>query len=153
MEITTVGAVGGHVCPPAAALEQCSGALQGLGSSAGKVQGRARVVLDPLTAGEFDDDTILVARETDPGWMFLMLSSRGIVVERGSMLSHTAITGRKFGIPTIVSVSGATARIPDGAWIEIDGASGVVSILEMPDEAADEAADAAQGPSIGAGVA
>jgi pyruvate,water dikinase len=55
-----------------------------------------------------------------------MLAAKGIVVERGSMLSHTAITGRKFGIPTVVSVPGATTRIRDGELIEIDGASGVV---------------------------
>jgi pyruvate,water dikinase len=63
-----------------------------------------------------------------------MLASKGMVVERGSMLSHTAITGRKFGIPTIVALPGATTRIPDGASIEIDGATGVVTLL---DEAAE----------------
>ena len=46
------------------------------------------------------------------------------------MLSHTAITGRKLGIPTVVGVPEATSRIPDGAWIEIDGASGTVGLLE-----------------------
>jgi len=61
-----------------------------------------------------------------------MLASKGMVVERGSMLSHTAITGRKFGIPTIVALPDATQRIPDGALIEIDGSSGVVTILEGP---------------------
>ena len=66
----------------------------------------------------------------DPGWLFLMLASKGMVVERGSMLSHTAITGRKFGIPTIVALPNATRAIPDGALIEIDGCSGVVTILE-----------------------
>ena len=75
---------------------------------------------------------ILIARETDPGWLFLMLASKGMVVERGSMLSHTAITGRKFGIPTIVALPGATTRIPDGATIEIDGSTGIVTVLEAP---------------------
>jgi phosphohistidine swiveling domain-containing protein len=75
---------------------------------------------------------ILVARETDPGWLFLMLSAKGIVVERGTMLSHTAITGRQFAIPTIVSLHGATSFIPDGAEIEMDGHSGVVTLLEAP---------------------
>jgi rifampicin phosphotransferase len=124
------------------AAAQEDGALRGLGSSAGKVRGTARVVLDPNAASSLEGDMILIARETDPGWLFLMLASKGMVVERGSMLSHTAITGRKFGIPTIVALPNATTRIPDGATIEIDGSTGVVTILEQP--AAHDTAEAAQ---------
>ncbi|MEI7895281.1 MAG: PEP-utilizing enzyme, partial [Myxococcales bacterium] len=129
MELTTLGPVRANQLASRPRPEESSGELRGLGSSTGKVRGRARVVLDPNCAEELGKDTILIARETDPGWLFLMLASKGIVVERGSMLSHTAITGRKFGIPTIVSLAGATTRIPDGAWIEMDGASGVVTVL------------------------
>ena len=103
--------------------------LSGLGSSMGVARGKARVVRDPHSVDELPPDTILVARETDPGWLFLMLASKGIVVERGSMLSHTAITGRKFGIPTVVGVDDACSRIPDGAAMEIDGGSGAVQLL------------------------
>jgi pyruvate,water dikinase len=104
--------------------------LRGLGSSAGKVIGVARVITDPNQPVEIGDTGILIARETDPGWLFLMLSAKAIVVERGSMLSHTAITGRKFGIPTVVAVPGATTRIPNGARIEVDGSAGIVTILD-----------------------
>jgi len=106
-----------------------SNELIGLGSSMGLASGIARVVLDPNEVDEVPRDTILVAKETDPGWLFLMLASTGIVVERGSMLSHTAITGRKFGIPTVVGVDDACTRIPNGAPLEIDGGSGVVRFL------------------------
>jgi phosphohistidine swiveling domain-containing protein len=131
-QITTLGGVRSNAldAPQTTVVE--SGALRGLGSSAGKVRGTARVVLDPNTVGPIDADMILIARETDPGWLFLMLASKGMVVERGSMLSHTAITGRKFGIPTIVALPGATSRIPDGAAIEIDGSTGLVTILSAP---------------------
>jgi pyruvate,water dikinase len=103
--------------------------LRGLGSSSGTVRARACVVRDPVASPPPAAGMILVARETDPGWLFLMLASKGIVVERGTMLSHTAITGRKLGIPTVVAVPDAMRRIPDGALIEIDGATGVVRIL------------------------
>lgn len=103
--------------------------LSGLGSSMGVARGRARVVVDPHQVGELAPDSILVARETDPGWLFLMLAASGIVVERGSMLSHTAITGRKFGIPTVVGVDDACSRIADGALLEIDGGSGAIELL------------------------
>ncbi|MEY9854838.1 phosphohistidine swiveling domain-containing protein [Catenulispora sp. GAS73] len=103
--------------------------LRGLASSAGVVRARARVVLDPDVPADTCRDAILIARETDPGWLFLMTAARGLVVERGTLLSHTAVTGRLLGVPTVVAVEGATARIPDGALIELDGAAGTVRIL------------------------
>jgi phosphohistidine swiveling domain-containing protein len=104
--------------------------LTGLASSAGTVRGRAMVVLDPTVTADDINDRILIARETDPGWLFLMMSSKALVVERGTLLSHTAVTGRLLGIPTVVSVPNATTLIPDGALIEVDGAAGTVRILD-----------------------
>ncbi|MEW2544897.1 PEP/pyruvate-binding domain-containing protein [Streptomyces sp. NPDC047002] len=129
MDFVTMGPVRDALPDPVSGTADES-TLYGLGSSSGVVQGTARVVVDPHDLEETTDDMILIARETDPGWLFLMLSARGIVVERGTLLSHTAITGRKFGIPTIVALQHATTRIPDGARIEIDGATGSVKILE-----------------------
>lgn len=103
--------------------------LSGLGSCPGVVRGKARVVLDPRIAVEDCRDTILVARETDPGWLFLMLVAKGLVVERGTLLSHTAITGRLLGVPTVVAVDGATSLIQDGSLIEVDGRTGEVRII------------------------
>jgi pyruvate,water dikinase len=107
-----------------------SGVLVGLASSAGTVRGRAVVVLDPSITADETRDCILVARETDPGWLFLMMSAKALVVERGTLLSHTAITGRLLGIPTIVAVPHATRRIPNGSLVEVDGGAGTVRILD-----------------------
>lgn len=128
MDITTNGAL--FLTPFATNDELQSGDLRGLGSCPGVVKGRARVVIDPNEVDKMGDNDILIAKETDPGWLFLMLASKGMVVERGSMLSHTAITGRKFGIPTIVSVPGVTRRIKNGDIIEIDGGRGTITVLE-----------------------
>ncbi|MFC7614445.1 PEP-utilizing enzyme [Actinokineospora soli] len=103
--------------------------LRGLPSSKGVVRYPARVVLDPSIAPESCRDRIIVAKETDPGWLFLMTAARGMVVERGTLLSHTAITGRLLGIPTVVAVPGATSLIEDGMMIEVDGAAGTVRLL------------------------
>ncbi|HEY8978732.1 MAG TPA: PEP/pyruvate-binding domain-containing protein [Streptomyces sp.] len=129
MDFVTMGPVRDALPDPNRAAAD-SGTLYGLGSSGGVVRGTARVVVDPHGFEQTGDDMILIARETDPGWLFLMLSARGIVVERGTLLSHTAISGRKFGIPTIVALPHATTRIPDGARVEMDGAAGTVTILE-----------------------
>jgi phosphohistidine swiveling domain-containing protein len=99
--------------------------LQGTGCSSGIVQGDAWIVTDPH-ADDRPGDYVLVTESTDPGWVFLMIRARGVVVERGSLLSHTAIIGRELGIPTVVGVRGATRRIADGQRIWLDGSTGEV---------------------------
>lgn len=102
--------------------------IQGLGCSVGKVRAKARIIHDPYNAAGIQGE-ILVTKMTDPGWVFLMLSSGGIVVEKGSLLSHTAIIGRELGIPTVVGATGATQLIKEGQLIEIDGQKGEVTLL------------------------
>jgi len=55
-----------------------------------------------------------------------------VVVDVGAPLSHAIIVSRELGIPCVVSVNEATQRIPDGALVEVDGDTGVVTILELP---------------------
>ncbi|MBI4576945.1 MAG: hypothetical protein HY722_11845 [Planctomycetes bacterium] len=105
------------------------GVLRGIGCSRGVVRARSRVILDP-TRGEVVRGEILVAPMTDPGWVFLMVAASGLVVERGSPLSHTAIIGRELGIPTVVAVQDATRRIGDGRMVELDGERGLVRLLD-----------------------
>jgi phosphohistidine swiveling domain-containing protein len=100
--------------------------LIGTPCSSGRVEGEAMVVLDPTTVNG-NAGKILVARSTDPGWVFLMIVSKGIIVEKGSVLSHTAIIGRELGIPTVVGVKHATSVIPNKAHIDLDGERGVIT--------------------------
>jgi pyruvate,water dikinase len=92
------------------------------------VRGRARVVRSPEHHLNIKGE-ILVAPMTDPGWVFLMVPAGGLIVERGSILSHTAIIGRELGIPTVVGVQNATSLIADGQMVEIDGAAGTIRLL------------------------
>jgi len=50
----------------------------------------------------------------------------------GAQISHAVIVSRELGIPCVVSVNEATALIPDGAILEIDGTLGEVTVLELP---------------------
>ncbi|MEO5959563.1 MAG: PEP-utilizing enzyme, partial [Opitutaceae bacterium] len=99
--------------------------LRGTGCCPGVVRGRARVVLDPHDA-KIEPGEILVAPRTDPGWIMLFPSAAGLLVEHGSLLSHSAIVAREMGIPAIVAVAGVTAWVQTGEWLEIDGSTGVV---------------------------
>lgn len=100
----------------------------GLGCCPGIVRGTARVVRDPknarLTAG-----CILVADHTDPGWIMLFPSASGLLVERGSLLSHSAIVSRELGIPAVISIPGLLEWIQDGDVVELDGSAGIVRRL------------------------
>ncbi len=97
----------------------------GTGCSAGQVTAPARVIRDPRTEALSSGD-ILVARHTDPGWIAVFSNASAIVVERGSLLSHSAIVARELGIPCVVGLKGATQWIEDGEMLSVDGASGAV---------------------------
>jgi pyruvate,water dikinase len=100
----------------------------GLGCSPGVVRGRVRVVRDPASAKPLEDE-ILIAERTDPGWIVLFTQAKGIIVEYGSLLSHTAIVSRELGIPAIVSASGVMNWLSDGDLIEFDGKTGNIKKL------------------------
>ncbi len=106
--------------------------LSGLPGCVGVARGRARVVLDPADPRGLEPGEILVAPLTDPSWTPLFVAADGVVVDVGAVMSHAVIVSRELGIPCAVSVTDATRRIPDGATIEVDGASGTVTVVELP---------------------
>lgn len=110
--------------PPKATLDNATH-RQGIGCCAGVVQAPVRVITDPrqasLQAGE-----IMVARFTDPGWITHFANAAGILVERGSLLSHSAIVARELGIPAIVAIDGLLEWLTTGDVVEMNGATGMV---------------------------
>lgn len=106
-----------------------SASLTGVGACPGRVTGKARVVLDARGA-RIEPGEILVARQTDPGWVVLFPAAAGLLVERGSLLSHSAIVSRELRLPCIVSLPGITRTLKTGDLVEMDGAAGTVRILE-----------------------
>ena len=103
--------------------------LHGLGCSPGIAEGPVRIITSPtdeLTlAGH-----ILVAPRTDPGWAPLFPSAAAIVVERGSLLSHSAVLARELGLPAVVSIPGVVGLLRDGERVRVDGTRGTVERLE-----------------------
>ena len=118
---------------PAASAAPASDTRRGLGCCPGVVRGQVRLITNPRTvqlrAGE-----VIVAERTDPGWVMLFPLASGLLVERGSLLSHSAIVARELGLPTVVALAGVTAWLKDGDWVELDGGSGVVRRLASPTE-------------------
>ncbi|MFM7549707.1 MAG: PEP-utilizing enzyme [Cyanobacteriota bacterium] len=67
-----------------------------------------------------------MAPATDPGWVLLFPHTAGLLVERGSVLSHVAIVAREMGLPMVTELVGIASALREGEWLELDGGSGTV---------------------------
>ncbi|MEB3256433.1 MAG: PEP/pyruvate-binding domain-containing protein [Synechococcaceae cyanobacterium] len=113
------------------------GAWQGVGCAPGRVRGPVSLVRDPRRWLETPPPAgavrpILVATATDPGWVLLFPHAAGLLVERGSVLSHVAIVARELGLPMVTELPAIGAALADGDWVEFDGAAGTVRRLPAP---------------------
>lgn len=111
-----------------AAPEESGDALRGVGTCGGRASAPAAVMRDLGDMSALKAGDILVTRQTDPGWAPVFFLVKGLVMERGGMLSHGAIIAREFGIPAVVGVRDATRRIAQGDRLTVDGDRGHVEI-------------------------
>lgn len=127
--------------PPETASPAAAEVWRGTGCSPGRVRGPVSLVRDPRRWLEQPPPRgaarpILVAAATDPGWVLLFPHAAGLLVERGSVLSHVAIVAREMGLPMVTELAGLSAALADGAWVELDGGTGTVRRLPPPPAAA-----------------
>ncbi|HEC72525.1 MAG TPA: phosphoenolpyruvate synthase, partial [Thermoplasmatales archaeon] len=99
--------------------------LKGISCCPSIVKGKAKVILSPKNNVELNGE-IIVAERTDPGWVPLYPSASGLLIERGSVLSHSAIVARELGLPTIVGIKNLTKLVKDGQIIKMDAGKGIV---------------------------
>ena len=109
--------------------EAPDGVLTGVPASAGTVTGRVRVILDPQGA-HLDPGDVLVCPSTDPGWTPLFLTAGGLVMEMGGSNSHGAVVAREYGLPAVVGVRDAVARLSGVTEVRVDGTSGRVEPVD-----------------------
>lgn len=117
----------------AAPASSGGGEHKGIGCCPGVVRGKARVILDPRNA-VIEPGEILVAPRTDPGWIMLFPAAAGLLVEHGSLLSHSAIVAREMGIPAVVSIDGLTTWLQSGDLVELDGSTGKITRIAAAEE-------------------
>lgn len=103
--------------------------LSGTGCVAGKVEGEIIVINSP------EDDLnvngkIICALRTDPGWVALFPACKGVLIEKGSPLSHSVILLREFGIPSIINIKGLTKKLSSGDIVTMDGTTGEITTLK-----------------------
>ena len=102
--------------------------LTGISGCPGQATGVARIILDPADPRALAPGDVLVAPITDPSWTPLFVAASAVVVDVGAQMSHAIIVSRELGIPCVVSVTGATRMIPDGAVVTVDGTAGTVTL-------------------------
>ena len=103
--------------------------LIGTPSSSGIVKGYA-IVVDDIKKIKSVKDKILITKMTDPGWVFLLATCKGVISEKGSLLSHTAIISRELKVPSIVGVDDVTNIIKNNDYIKMNANTGEIEILE-----------------------
>lgn len=103
--------------------------MRGIPCSPGIVEGVVKVIIDSNDDMTLNGE-ILVTERTDPGWIPLYPSLSALLVERGGLLSHSAIVAREMGLPTIVGIKGLTKKLKTGDRIRINGESGLIEIIE-----------------------
>lgn len=102
---------------------------KGVSCCPGIVRGTVKVIRDQHGDLTLNGE-ILVAGKTDPGWVLLYPSASGLLTERGSILSHSAIVAREIGLPAIVGIPGLLDAVQTGDEVEMDAGKGTVRIIK-----------------------
>lgn len=101
--------------------------FKALGASPGKITGKVKLFENPDIPN--DDFDILVAKNTDPGWVPLIGKCKAMIIESGGILSHAAIVSRELEKPAVIGIHGAMKILKDGQTVEVDGSKGIVTII------------------------
>jgi rifampicin phosphotransferase len=108
--------------------------ILGIPVSPGRVTGPAFVIGSPEEFCSMKAGGILVAPMTSPAWTPLLAMASGVVTDVGSLLSHTSIVAREYGIPAVIGTGVATRRIANGQIVTVDGDCGNVTLGEPTPE-------------------
>lgn len=105
------------------------GELTGVPVSPGIARGRVKVLDTPFDKALLPGE-VLVAHTADPGWTPLFINAAAVLLEVGGELQHGALVAREYGKPCIAGIVGVTSTLVDGQWIEVDGNTGVASLID-----------------------
>ncbi|MDG5486713.1 PEP-utilizing enzyme [Mycolicibacterium gadium] len=102
--------------------------LTGVAASCGIARGPARVLHSADRLHLVQPGDVLVCESTSPNWTPAFAKIAACVCDGGGTLSHAAIVGREYRVPTVAAVGIATRAIRDGDEIEVDGTRGIVIV-------------------------
>jgi len=105
--------------------------LTGVPASKGTGRGIARVLHDPAGLHRLNPGDVLVCESTSPNWTPAFAKIAACVCDGGGTLSHAAIVGREYRVPTVTATGLATMIISDGDEVEVDGSTGRVTVIKQ----------------------
>ena len=106
-----------------------NGHLSGIPVSHGHTEAKVRIIESIEDAAKLKKGEIMVAKFTDVGWTPFYGIISGLITEIGSPLSHGAVVAREYGLPTVVSMKGATSHFVTGQTIQLDAVNGLAKVL------------------------
>ncbi len=104
--------------------------IKGFASSAGVVEGPARVLKLLKEIVDLKPGEILVCPTTNPSWAPVFTNIKAAVTDIGGLTSHAAIVCREYSVPSVTGTGVATSVIKTGDTLRVDGDTGVVTILK-----------------------
>lgn len=104
--------------------------LFGLCGCPGQAEGTARVLVNYEDLNQLQPGDILVCPGTNPAWTPAFAIAGAVIADRGGTLSHTAIIGREYGVPTIINTFVGSQQIKTGQRVRVDAANGAIYILD-----------------------
>jgi pyruvate,water dikinase len=104
--------------------------IKGFASSAGVVEGPARVLKLLKEIVDIQPGEIIVCPTTNPSWAPVFTKIKAAVTDIGGLTSHAAIVCREYGVPSVTGTGLATSVIKTGDIIKVDGDTGVVTIVK-----------------------
>jgi len=110
--------------------------LTGVAAARVFARGIARVLCDADQLHRISPGEVLVCESTSPNWTPAFAKIAACVCDSGGALSHAAIVGREYGVPTVTAVGLATVVIKDGDVVEVDGSRGTVTVFGAADAGA-----------------
>jgi pyruvate,water dikinase len=104
--------------------------IKGFGSSAGVVEGPARVIKLSKDIVQLKPGEILVCPSTNPSWAPVFTKIKAAVTDIGGLTCHASIVSREYGLPSVTGTGVATSMIKTGDILKVDGTNGIVTIVK-----------------------
>ena len=104
--------------------------IMGICGCPGEAEGYARVITDYTQLKDLRPGEILVCPQTGPEWTVAFGIAAAVITDRGGTLSHAAIIGREYNVPTVVNTFVGTSKIKTGQRIKVKADIGAIYILD-----------------------
>ncbi len=110
--------------------KKISGGLAGLTASAGKAQGRAKLIFSVRDLDKVKQGDIIISPMTTADMLPAIKKAAAIVTDEGGLICHAAIVARELKKPCLIATRTATKFFKDGDLVEVDAEKKIVRLIK-----------------------